>query len=154
MDRQVAALLRDEAVTLNDFVALLQQEQEALAKGRLDELLPLAKGKSELALRLSMLDDERLRAVGATAGSDHGQAMAAWLASSTDAGLAPTWQALLVSAAKARDLNATNGKLIAERMRHNQQALAVLLAASDAASLYGPDGQPRLGSSGRPLGSA
>ncbi|MDP2808775.1 MAG: flagellar export chaperone FlgN [Rhodocyclaceae bacterium] len=56
-------------------------------------------------------------------------------------------------AAEARSLNETNGKLIALRMQHNQQALAVLMAAADQAITYGPDGQQRGGGGGRSLGS-
>lgn len=59
----------------------------------------------------------------------------------------------LVSEACA--LNEANGKLIALRLQHNQQALNVLMAAANTASTYGPDGQqqqPGLGS--RILGKA
>jgi flagella synthesis protein FlgN len=154
VDRLVAKLLRDETAALHEFVAVLQEEQNALASGQLDELLPLAKNKGELAGRLSALDDERLRAIGAGQGSDHAKKMTAWLESSPDPTLAAAWLALLGLAARAREINTTNGNLIAERMRHNQKALAILVAAGDTASLYGPDGQPRLGGSGRVLGSA
>jgi flagella synthesis protein FlgN len=80
--------------------------------------------------------------------------MAAWLTAAADPAAQAAWSALLQLAGQARDLNALNGKLIAERLRHNQQALAILLAAGDQAALYGPDGQTRLAGSGRPLGSA
>jgi flagella synthesis protein FlgN len=154
VDRQVAELLRDETAALHDFIAVLQEEQTALANGHLEQLLPLAKSKGELAGRLSALDEERLRAIGASAASDRAQRMTTWLGSSTDPTLAAAWSVLLGLAATARELNATNGNLIAERIRHNQQALAVLLDTGDA-SLYGPDGQTRLGGgSGRALGSA
>lgn len=77
--------------------------------------------------------------------------MAAWLGGEEAA--RDTWQALLALAARARALNETNGRLIAERLAHNRQALAVLLAAADQAALYGPDGQPRPLGGGRSLGS-
>lgn len=56
-------------------------------------------------------------------------------------------------AAEARTLNETNGKLIALRMQHNQQALSILMAAADPAVTYGPDGQPRASGS-RSFGKA
>lgn len=56
-------------------------------------------------------------------------------------------------AAEARALNEANGKLIALRMQHNQQALTSLMAAADRSVTYGPDGQQRVGS-GRSLGKA
>jgi flagella synthesis protein FlgN len=58
-------------------------------------------------------------------------------------------------AATARTLNETNGKLIALRMPHNQQALAILVAAANQATItYGPDGQQQTGLGGRMLGKA
>jgi flagellar biosynthesis protein FlgN len=152
--RQVAVLISDETSALREFIAILQEEQTALANGHLDDLLPLSQTKRELAATLSALDDRRLAAIGAAPGSDHAGRMTAWLKTSNETAIADSWRTLLGLASQARELNATNGKLIAERMRTNQQALAILLSASDAAGLYGPDGQPRLGSSGRPLGSA
>lgn len=58
----------------------------------------------------------------------------------------------LISQAGA--LNEANGKLIAMRLRHNQQALNVLLAAADTAATYGPDGQQQSGVGSRILGKA
>ncbi len=58
----------------------------------------------------------------------------------------------LVSAAGA--LNEANGKLIALRLQHNQQALNVLLAAANTAATYGPDGQQQSGVGSRILGKA
>lgn len=63
------------------------------------------------------------------------------------------WQTLLSLAEKASALNRTNGKLIATRLAHNQQALSTLLAAANQAALYGPDGQARPVGGGRSLGS-
>jgi flagella synthesis protein FlgN len=57
--------------------------------------------------------------------------------------------------AAARTLNEANGKLIALRLQHNQQALNVLLAAANtAAATYGPDGQQQAGLGSRILGKA
>lgn len=58
----------------------------------------------------------------------------------------------LVSAASA--LNEANGKLIALRLQHNQQALNVLLAAANTVATYGPDGQQQSGVGSRILGKA
>lgn len=57
-------------------------------------------------------------------------------------------------AGEARALNEANGKLIALRLQHNQQALNVLLAAADSAATYGPDGQQQSGVGSRILGKA
>lgn len=55
---------------------------------------------------------------------------------------------------EASALNEANGKLIALRLQHNQQALNVLLAAADTAATYGPDGQQQAGLGSRILGKA
>ncbi|MFN3884241.1 MAG: flagella synthesis protein FlgN [Rhodocyclaceae bacterium] len=57
-------------------------------------------------------------------------------------------------AAEARQLNETNGKLIAVHLRRNQQALNVLLAAADHVATYGRDGQQHRGVGSRSLGKA
>lgn len=63
-------------------------------------------------------------------------------------------QSLRELAAEARQLNETNGRLIAVHLQRNQQALNVLLAAADHAATYGRDGQQQAGVSGRSLGKA
>jgi flagella synthesis protein FlgN len=63
-------------------------------------------------------------------------------------------EALRALAAEARELNETNGKLIAVHLQRNQQALNVLLAAADNATVYGRDGQPQTGLGSRSLGKA
>jgi flagella synthesis protein FlgN len=57
-------------------------------------------------------------------------------------------------ASEARALNEANGKLIALRLQHNQQALNVLLDAANAAATYGPDGQQQSAVGSRILGKA
>lgn len=57
-------------------------------------------------------------------------------------------------ASTAQALNETNGRLIALRLQHNQQALNVLLAAANTAATYGPDGQQQPGLGSRILGKA
>ncbi|WP_126444162.1 flagella synthesis protein FlgN [Sulfuricystis multivorans] len=63
-------------------------------------------------------------------------------------------EALRGLATEARELNETNGKLIALHLQRNQQALNVLRAAADNATVYGRDGQPRQGGVSHSLGKA
>jgi flagella synthesis protein FlgN len=134
------------------FIAVLEHEQQILIDGDIDGLLPLAEEKNQLATQLSALAERRQQAL--TAIGNTPSTMAAWLATLVDPAPGAAWQTLLELAAQARELNSLNGKLIAERMRHNQQSLAILLAAGDKAALYGPDGQTRTAGGGRALGSA
>jgi flagella synthesis protein FlgN len=145
-------LMAEEISAVRLFVSVLEDEQQILAGGDIDRLLPLAEKKSQLASRLSEIAERRQQAL--TAAGSTPATMAAWLATNTDSAAHSGWKTLLELAANARELNILNGKLIAERMGHNQQALAILLQARDKAALYGPDGQTRFGGSGRPLGSA
>ena len=65
--------------------------------------------------------------------------------------LSATWQTLIDTAAQAQALNRENGVLIETRLQHNQRLLSAL-AAGVQPSLYGPDGQTRIGGTGRNLG--
>jgi flagella synthesis protein FlgN len=150
----IAGLLSQELRALESFIALLGREQALLAAGTGEGLTALAADKSQAALELGQLaaarDQElaRMHLPTGRAGMD------AWTL--TDAGTASQakWDRLLALAAEARALNESNGRVIALQLKHNQQALAVLMAAADQTATYGPDGQPRPGAGGRSLGSA
>lgn len=149
----IAGLLAGELAALREFVALLRQEQAALLEGNVDTLAALATKKSALATRLNDCARGRETAL-ASLGFAPGRAgMEAWLAA---AGTAATdnWQGLLPLAAEARELNALNGKLIGQRLQHNQHALAVLMGATEQAMTYGPDGHAQATAGGRSRGSA
>ncbi|MEZ5616479.1 MAG: flagellar protein FlgN [Rhodocyclaceae bacterium] len=147
-------LLLEEVAQLRGFLALLEQEQLALAAGDVERVLPLAEEKNGLFGRLAQLGDARGKALAALGLSPDRQGIEGWLARHPEqAGARREWQELLLLAAQAHALNQTNGKLIAERLAHNQQALSTLMAAANQAALYGPDGQARPVGSGRSLGS-
>ncbi|MDP2107753.1 MAG: flagellar protein FlgN [Rhodocyclaceae bacterium] len=130
--------LRTEISRLGEFIDLLQREQALLIQGDTEALLLLSEKKTALANTLAALAQERAAEM-AEMGSDT---------------ISAAWQKLLELAAKARDLNATNGQLISLHMQNNQQALAVLMNAANRAMTYGPDGQQTAGVGGRILGSA
>jgi flagellar biosynthesis protein FlgN len=140
-------VIEDEASLLKDFIVLLEQEEGLLVEGHTDALLTLADQKTQVYRRLQFLHDERSRI---TARFRQGSLQSV-LASAPAA--AARWEEVLSLAAEAQRHNAVNGQLIAERMKHNQAALSVLLAAADQPQLYGPDGQSRPTARGRPLGS-
>lgn len=145
--------LSEEVRKLGEFVLLLKREQELLTRGDIEALLPLTENKTSLANQLAALSQARegmLARLGLAGGR---VGMEAWLASYGEDNTR-AWQKLLDLAAEARDLNATNGKLIGLHMQHNQQAFAILMTATNQALNYGPDGQqqPELG--GRILGKA
>ena len=147
----VPGLLAEEAEALRLFVDLLKREQRLLAEGNVDSLVALAEKKSDFAETLGNLSCRREAALAAE-GIAGG--MGVWLAKPGNQRHEAKWRELLDSARVAKNLNETNGKLIALRLGHNQQALNALLAAADLAMTYGPDGQQRPPGGGRTLGSA
>lgn len=145
----VAAQLNDELTSLRAFVVLLESEQKSLLDNDTDRLLNIAETKAQAATQLATMAATRRKAL-LSGGTD---TMEAWLAKHAPVSL-PAWQNIRQLAAKAQQINTINGELVQSGLRRNQQALTALQGASQhAAGLYGPDGQPNLGGSGRILGS-
>lgn len=152
-DRQrLGRLLHEEHGLLGDFVALLAREEKLLLDGEIDALLELAEQKTSLYRRLQFMSDERSRIFSAARLEHDAASMRKALAG--DQAAQTLWSEVVERAREARERNQRNGHLITERMQHNQQALAVLMAAaSQPGATYGPDGQARPHLTGRRLGS-
>lgn len=150
------AALEGELAALAGFLDLLREEQQALVTGKVDGLEALAQAKLKMADRLNSLTtqrEQRLVAIGLAPGRNGMGALLAAHPESKD--LQARWSAILASAAEAKNLNEINGKLIADRLGNNQQALSILTAATHRAStVYGRDGQTQVSAPGRVLGSA
>lgn len=148
------ALLDEEASALRAFLALLNREQQALVDGDIDRIQSLANEKSAATAQLTHIGTRRDKFL-ARGGISHTRSdIESWLASQPRAAeTRASWQGTIALAAEAQQTNRRNGHLIACRMQHNRQALAVLLAAGQPCSLYGPDGQTRAASSARHLGT-
>lgn len=151
----ITELISAELDVLRQFVDVLQREQAALTDGRTESLIALAGEKVRHAERLAALNRDRdikLRAAGFGSGRDGVQA---WReAANMPIKVQNDLLNVIELAKESRRLNDLNGKLVADRMQHNQQALNVLLSAARQSTLYGPDGQTHAGPSGRTLGSA
>lgn len=149
--------LGEEIGKLREFVALLQQEQEMLARADTDALLVLVNDKTALADTLAGFSQAREHLL-TQSGLPAGRAgMTAWLSQSGNDKQRGAWQELLDLATQARALNETNGKLIALHLSQNQQAFATLMQAANRAMTYGPNGQQQASSTGlggRILGTA
>lgn len=135
IDQAIAA----EGALLQDFIRLLETEQAHLIAGETDPLLALSEQKTRFAEQLNAASDRR-------------EALAA--AQSVDLNAHAGWAEILRLAEQAKNINLLNGKLIGQRLANNQQALQVLMGATERSSIYGPDGQPRHGGGGRTLGKA
>lgn len=140
-----------ECGATRDFIDLLQREQRTLQQADVTALVALTNEKTRRMQQLAQMADARNR----------------WLATLNHTGDRPgmerilsdypaatgVWKDLLQSAEMAAELNKINGVLIDQRLRYNEQALAVLQAATPRNSgLYGSDGQPRPLCGGRQLG--
>lgn len=151
----MASLLTEELQEIQGFNKLLRHEQALLAAANIAELMPLVESKTGIATRLAGLSERRERLLGDGGYATGRTGMEAVIGSAPNgAVLAKPWEDLLRLAGEARQLNETNGQLIARNMQHNRQALDVLMSAAGYATTYGPDGQSRAGGGGRSLGNA
>jgi flagella synthesis protein FlgN len=146
--------LQAEAAAFADFFELLRSEQAALAVRDIEALLQIGPAKTERITALNDLARRRAAYLTGQALPADRDGMARWLAlqdGSEGIALAAVWQRLLDAAARSHALNRENGVLIETRLQHNQQLLSALASGAQP-SLYGPDGQTRMGSPGRILG--
>lgn len=151
-DAHMAVCLRLELGGVGTFLEILQAEQGALVEGEMQRLEILASDKARMAEQLSALAARRNRYLTSRGFSTDTKGMAAWLAHGADAKTVSAWRVLQELTTTARQLNQTNGAIIAARLQHNQQALAALQGAAGAVSLYGPKGQTLGLRGGRALG--
>lgn len=150
----VQSVLQGERDAMRDFVALLEREQSALVENDTDAVMDLAEQKSEQALRLHSLVEART-ALFKRRYNGLAPAAIQHELQTKDPHSWNLWLELRDFAERAQHLNQSSGELIQLKMRHNQQALAVLNNASNQANLYGANGQPSFTpGSGRPLGCA
>ncbi len=151
LTERLARLVRDEHLQLAGFVELLKQEEALLVENSIDPLLTLASEKTERYRGLQRLSDERVVLFARMGIPVSGNAIRATL--SPDPEALALWNEVVDLAREAHRRNALNGRLIAERLQNNQQALTTLLMAAEQPQIYGPDGQARPTGGSRHLGS-
>ena len=145
--------LNTERDGLRSLVTLLKAEQQALVEGNTEQLPAMADSKTRAVQELSKLANARKNDLLTHNAEIKVGGIIAWLQVYAVDSL-PIWQDIQQLVEQMQHLNRTNGTLIQTKMRHNQQALAVLLNATNSThGLYGADGQPHLPSSSRILGS-
>ena len=150
--QRLALLIEAEAIQLGEFVELLAREEALLIAGDVDALVALCQDKNERYRRLQRLSDDRSLLLVRFGQPVTDAVIRSWLDGLPR--VLARWDEVLELARSARARNEINGKLILERMAHNQAALSVLLAAADQAPLYDADGHTRAVGGGRILGSA
>lgn len=150
--QRLALLVEAEVIQLKEFLSILEREEAMLIAGDSDNLLALSQEKSDRYRQLQRLHGERTLLLGRL-GRQSSDSTMRELCAGLPRVLA-RWDELLGLAGTARARNELNGKLILERMAHNQAALSTLLAATDHPQLYDAEGQAHPTRGGRILGSA
>lgn len=134
--------LEAEAEAVQRFVELLKDEQLALEKGQIDDLITFSERKSDVAAELATLAKQRNLALAAVGMKADRSGIETWLEREpADRGARSAWSRVLALASEASELNRVNGELIRIRMQNNAQLLAAMQGASRTLHLYGPDGQ-------------
>ncbi|HEX5127584.1 MAG TPA: flagellar protein FlgN [Rhodocyclaceae bacterium] len=147
--QRLLSLLATEAAKVQDFVVVLEQERAVLGEQNVEPLFALAERKNQLAQQLQQMATNRSAILG-QAGLPHNREGVEALLGNPDL---PGWRKFLTDAERARNLNQANGLIIADRLKHNHQALAVLLSSADQPSVYGPNGHAYARPGSRHLGS-
>lgn len=146
-------LLEAEKQLLEKFVLLLKDEQAVLVNGGKENLTPLTQNKVTLADTLTQQGEKR-SAFMSTAGIPLDRnGLNQWLGEQTEP-LQTLWRSFIELAGEAKTLNDLNGRLVAERLSNNQQAIQTLMSVANRPATYGPDGQTSAIAHGRTLGSA
>lgn len=153
---QLADLLVRELAQLSDFIALLEDEQQALKQGEVSQLQAITPRKQEMASALNETENTRLQLISLQPGENPKSAMERWLAERPGEVSAHTsWQELLNAAIRAKRLHEINGGLIGMHLQHTNEMLEALgVATSRQATLYGSNGMTEMQSGSRIVDSA
>lgn len=133
-------LLRAESAAIEDFIALLGQEEQAMVGGHFSELPSITSRKAEMQDRISELDGQReelQKALGFPAGRSGADAVAASQGPQVHA----AWAHLLALAGQAQAGNRHNASIVFTHLDFTQSALRFLRASGQL--FYGPDGARR-----------
>lgn len=131
------AQLRAEAGCIEEFLAVLDEEAQAMSDSAFDALNAIAGRKTALLDRMAELDQQR-ESLQAALGFGPGRAGADAAAAAGGAPTRQAWNELLALAEEARNRNLHNGTLVYAHLDFTQQALHFLQAR--AQPFYGPDG--------------
>ena len=143
MSRLLLKHLTQEHAVIGEFLELLDQEAAAMTGGDFVTLSALVAQKSQLAVQIALLDQQRETeqvALGYAADRNGADAAAA---AGTPA-LQSAWTDLLGQAAQAHEKNHRNGAMVHTHLDFTRQTINFLQARGNP--LYGPDGGHQTGS--------
>ncbi|MDM0074644.1 flagellar protein FlgN [Variovorax sp. J2P1-59] len=140
--------LHAEKSCVEEFLTVLETEEQAMSNGRFGELASISEQKIQLLDRIAELDRQRETAQAAL-GFEPGAAGADAAAAAGGEATRQAWTALLELAERARALNLRNGSIVYTHLDFTQKALHFL--QSSVQLFYGPDGVRKTSSNGTRL---
>ena len=126
----------EELVTMQSFVALLEQERNALGTGKVDALPGLSAEKNNLMDILSRCADQRARLLGDACIPNSAAGVQYLLEADHDA--REIWDNLIEVARRAEELNTANSYLVNQGLARVERAMDAM--AGGAPGLYGTTG--------------
>lgn len=132
--------LRAESAAIEQFIAVLGQEEQAMVGGRFADLPAITSRKAEMQKRVAELDHQR-EALQQALGFPAGRAGADAAAASQGDEVHAAWAHLLALAGQAEAGNRHNASIVFTHLDFTQNALRFLRASGQL--FYGPDGARR-----------
>jgi flagella synthesis protein FlgN len=129
--------LHAEKSCVEEFLAVLDQEEQAMANARFNELSGMTEQKIALLDRMATLDRQR-EAAQVALGFEPGPAGADAAAAAAGEATREAWTTLLALAEDAKARNLRNGSMVHTHLDFTQRALHFL--QSSVQLFYGPDG--------------
>ena len=142
-ERALVQLLKEEQAAFLRFEKLLEEESQALVLAAPDKLLAVVDKKAQATEGLHALSEERaalLERLGLNA-DDVAQVKEWFNLRPPRDELSAQWDKLLEIGRSVVRRNASNGRLIHQRLESTQESLSVLRKAVGAPELYGRDGK-------------
>lgn len=132
--------LRAEGAAIEQFIAVLGEEEQAMVGGRFSELPSITSRKAVMQKGMAELDQQR-EALQQALGFPAGRAGADAAAAAQGAEAQAAWAHLLALAAQAEAGNRHNASIVFTHLDFTQNALRFLRASGQL--FYGPDGARR-----------
>jgi flagellar biosynthesis/type III secretory pathway chaperone len=144
IDQLRACLLR-EYMALQDFVDFLERELKDIAGFNADKLASNTADKERRLAELDAIERQRGRLVGLLGVARGEDEMRIVLAEHPNfaVNMSQVWEGILSASERARQLNETNGRLIASQLAYYEGRMTALIrfARPESCATYGADGR-------------
>ena len=144
IDELRACLLR-EYMELKDFVDFLERELKDIADFDAEKLIVNTAAKERRLVLLAALDRQREQLLGRIGVAASATGMETLLRDQPEfaSTMRKVWEGILAAGAQARQLNQTNGRLIASQLAYYESRMSALVRFARPESTYGADGRPQ-----------